>query len=198
MDGQTLEEAWPGISDEEKVGIAEEVAGVVKKMQSVTSNVIQSVDGSPCYPGLLFFDLEPRGPFYSDTDLWNALSSTLHDPPAKSFPGQALQTLKNRFPKCEPYVLTHCDLNVSNIMVKGGKLVGILDWEYAAYYPVWDEYISASWGFTEIDAEWKGLLRGRLEGYEDAKGFLRDLFHLREYPDLDERGREVLGRLCSQ
>lgn len=37
-------------------------------------------------------------------------------------------------------------------MVKDGKLVGILDWEYAAYYPIWYEYVSASWGLTEMDA----------------------------------------------
>lgn len=34
-------------------------------------------------------------------------------------------------------------------MVKDGQLVGILDWEHAAYYPVWYEYISATWGFTK-------------------------------------------------
>lgn len=44
-------------------------------------------------------------------------------------------------------------------MVKDGELVGILNWEYAAYYPIWYEYVSASWGFTEMDVEWKRLLR---------------------------------------
>lgn len=39
---------------------------------------------------------------------------------------------------------------------------------------------AATWGFTEMDGEWKGPLRERLEGPEDAKAFWRDLFHLRE------------------
>lgn len=35
------------------------------------------------------------------------------------------------------YALTHCDLNIVNVMVKDGQLVvDILDWEHAAYYPV--------------------------------------------------------------
>jgi hypothetical protein len=55
------------------------------------------------YPGLLFLDMEPRGPFHSDLELWNALSLTLHDPPRKIFPQQALENLKKRLPKCEPY-----------------------------------------------------------------------------------------------
>lgn len=82
VDGQTLEEAWPSLSESQKTDIADQVVGVRKQLQSVTSASIQSVDQSPCYPGLLFFDLQPRGPFLSDLDLWNALSLNL-DPPGK-------------------------------------------------------------------------------------------------------------------
>lgn len=102
-------------------------------------------------------------------------------------------------PPCESYVLTHCDLNLGNIMVKDGALVGILDWEFAAYYPIWYEYVSASWGWTEEDAEWKRLLRERLnvhgDGHEDAREFWMDLRRLRKYLDLDEKGREALEML---
>lgn len=83
-------------------------------------------------------------------------------------------------------------------MVKDGQLVGILDWEYAAYYPIWYEYVSATWGFTEADAEWRRLLRQRLDTHEDAKSFWMDLYHLRNYPDLDEKGREVLENLSAE
>lgn len=101
--------------------------------------------------------------------------------------------------KYEPYVLTHCDLNLGNIMVQDGKVVSILDWEYAAYFPIWYEYVSASFGFTDMDVEWKRLLRERLgvhdEAHEDAKAFWTDLCNLRQYPDLDEKGQEALKRL---
>lgn len=83
-----------------------------------------------CYPGLLFFfffDFQPRGPFLSDLGLWNALSPN-PDPPGKSFRQQVLENRKKRLPKCEPWVLTHCDLNLGNIMVNNGELTGILDW----------------------------------------------------------------------
>ena len=127
---------------------------------------------------------EPHGPFHSDRELWDALSRTLHDPPRRTFPQRALENLQKRMPKCEPYVLTHCDLNLGNIIIKDGRLAGMLDWEFAAYYPVWYEYVSASWGWTEEDAEWKRLLQERLnvhdDGYEDEKGFWQDLRRLRE------------------
>lgn len=199
MKGQTLEQAWPSLSESQKIAIADQVVGVRKQLRSLTSPSIQCVDQSPCTPGLLLPSRETHGPFHSDCELWEAISLTLHDPPNKTFPQPALENLKKRLPKCEPYVLTHCDLNLGNIMVKDGALVGILDWEFAAYFPIWYEYVSASWGWTEEDAEWKKLLQARLDfhgdGHEDAKNFWVDLRRLRKYPDLDERGREALERL---
>lgn len=63
IDGQTLEEAWPFLSELQRIAIADQVVHVRKQLRSITSASIQSVDQSQCYPGLLFFDLEPRGPF---------------------------------------------------------------------------------------------------------------------------------------
>lgn len=199
--GQTLEQTWSELSKSQKVDIADEVIEIRKQLRSLKSTSIQSVDQSSCFPALLFSDREPHGPFHSDNELWDAISLTLHNPPTKSFPQRALDNLKKRLPKCEPYVLTHCDLNLGNIIVKDGRLAGILDWEFAAYYPIWYEYVSASWGWTEEDAEWKNLLRERMgvygEAHDDAKDFWTDLRHLRKYPNLDEKGREVLDRLSS-
>lgn len=191
---QTLEEAWPSLSVFQKTDITDQVVQVRKQLRSVTSASIQCIDQSPCYPGLLFFDLEPRGPFHSDQELWDALALNLHH-----LPQQVLMNLKQRLPKCEPYVLTHCDLNLGNIMVQDGKVVGILDWEYAAFFPIWYEYVSASFGFTDMDAEWKRLLRERFgvhgEAHDNAKAFWTDMCNLRQYPNLDEKGQETLQRL---
>jgi aminoglycoside phosphotransferase (APT) family kinase protein len=136
MHGQTLEQAWPSLSESRKMAIADQVIEVRKKLRSLTSESMQSVDRSPYYPRLLFSDREPHGPFHSDLELWDAISLTLHNTATKHFPQQALENLRKRMPRCEPYVLTHCDLNLGNIMVQDGQLVGILDWEYAAYYLV--------------------------------------------------------------
>ncbi|PLB43349.1 kinase-like protein [Aspergillus steynii IBT 23096] len=195
--GQTLEEAWPSLSAPQRIAIADQVADIRKRLCKVTSTSIQTVDGGQCYPGLLFFNLEPRGPFHSDSELWDAIRLALRNRPKEPIPEQALENLKRRLPKCQPYVLTHCDLNLGNIMVKDGNVVAILDWEYAAYYPIWYEYVSASWGFTEMDVDWKRLLRQSLDTHEDAKEFWDDLYHLSQYPDLNEKGQEVLERLTS-
>jgi hypothetical protein len=47
--------------------------------------------------------------------------------------------LKENFPKSGPYLLSHGDLNPTNIFVKDGKIEAIIDWEFAGYYPWWYE-----------------------------------------------------------
>ncbi|KAH8690434.1 kinase-like domain-containing protein [Talaromyces proteolyticus] len=197
IQGQTLEQAWPSLSESQKISIADQVVQVRKQLRSnFISTTIQTIDQGPCYPGLLFLDMKPYGPFYSEQELWDALALAYDNLPQSIF-----ENLKKRFPKSEPFVLTHCDLNLGNIMVRDGKVVGILDWEYAAYLPVWYEYISASFAFTEMDVEWKKVLRERLgvhgDAYDDAKALWKDLISLKQYPDLDQKGKEAFERLNS-
>ncbi|CAL5870869.1 uncharacterized protein PFLUO_LOCUS5110 [Penicillium psychrofluorescens] len=195
VDGQTLEKAWPSLSESQKKDIADQVSEIRKQLCSLTSTSIQTIDQGPCYPKLLFFDGKPHGPFNSDSELWDDLFLTFQE---KSWPQQVLENLRKRVPKCEPYVLTHSDLNLSNIMVKDGKLAAILDWESAAYYPIWYEWIAASWAWTKEDAEWKKLLLESLDKHQDAMEFWEDLLSLRPYPNLNEEGLEVLKRLSSE
>lgn len=101
-------------------------------------------------------------------------------------------------PSCEPYVLTHCDLNLGNIIINEG-LTGLLGWEYSAYCTIWHEYVSASCRWTEDDAEWEKLLQKRLEchgdRHGDAKTFWKELRLLKKYLHLDEKGRKIIERL---
>lgn len=54
------------------------------------------------------------------------------------------EKMKTEYPgHAAPYVLTHGDLNTGNIMVHDGHVSGIIDWEYAGYYPDWWEYTEA-------------------------------------------------------
>ncbi|TGO43599.1 hypothetical protein BOTNAR_1780g00010 [Botryotinia narcissicola] len=69
--------------------------------------------------------------------------------------------IKEIYPvKGGPYVLTHGDLDASNIMVKDGHLTGIIDWEAGGYLPEWWELVANSvmlpplWGFC-FREEWK-------------------------------------------
>lgn len=45
---------------------------------------------------------------------------------------------------CWPLVFTHGDLTSLNVLVRGDRIVGIIDWETSGWYPAYWEYTNAS------------------------------------------------------
>ncbi|KAK9444124.1 Protein kinase-like protein [Metarhizium brunneum] len=54
-----------------------------------------------------------------------------------------------------PIVFTHGDIAARNILVSGGRIVALLDWEFAGWYPDYWDYVFALRGLDNID--WKTL-----------------------------------------
>ena len=88
---------WVFIYGLAKDAIADQAVEVRKRLQSITSSSIQSVNQGPCCPALIFFDLEPHGPFHSDDQLCATLNLALHGGPQP-----ACENLKDGMPICEP------------------------------------------------------------------------------------------------
>ncbi|KAL6248076.1 hypothetical protein RBB50_005424 [Rhinocladiella similis] len=65
---------------------------------------------------------------------------------------EKFQEIKETIPDGAPYVMTHADLNLSNIIVKDDKIEAIIDWEMAGFYPWWAEKyrIMLTGGATEM------------------------------------------------
>lgn len=61
-------------------------------------------------------------------------------------------------------VFTHGDLNPGNIIVHDGKIVGIIDWEFAGWYPHYREY-TAAWFGNQVRTGWQVDLCRFLETY---------------------------------
>ncbi|EEP82714.1 predicted protein [Uncinocarpus reesii 1704] len=82
-----------------------------------------------------------HGPFDSKIDFLNYLS-----------PGR-LAALRDELPLSALYrnnhriVFSHSDLHRTNIKVRGGRLVGIIDWEAAGFKPEYWEYTRAVWPY---------------------------------------------------
>ncbi|KAG7123908.1 hypothetical protein HYQ46_000965 [Verticillium longisporum] len=77
------------------------------------------------------------GPFHSVDDfhsylrLGGPLDTWIYDPVVKAIHGRS-GTYGVRF--------THADLNPSNIQYHNGRITGIIDWEFAGWYPEYWEY----------------------------------------------------------
>ena len=56
-------------------------------------------------------------------------------------------------PNHDRIVLTHGDLVPRNILVKNGRIVGIIDWEMAGFYPEYWEYAKGHL-YASFDHPW--------------------------------------------
>ncbi|CEI41721.1 hypothetical protein FVEN_g3737 [Fusarium venenatum] len=66
----------------------------------------------------------------------------------------------------QPPVFAHGDLNPFNIMVRDGRVAGIIDWEFAGWYHYYWEY-TAAWYGNETRQAWQDLLTRFLDVYPE-------------------------------
>jgi aminoglycoside phosphotransferase (APT) family kinase protein len=192
ISGDALNTVWDVLSTTEKENIAKQTTDYLSQLRQLQSPRMQSLGENPLYSTYLFLDGfgAPHGPLSSDNQLWAELAQVLNKLPKK-----ACLWFRERMPSATPYTFTHGDLAAVNIIVKDGNLAGILDWESSGYFPVWWESTCTSIGLGADDAEWKALLRKYMPPHEAAREFWLDLYALRNYPELNERGEQALARL---
>ncbi|KAI8939529.1 hypothetical protein NX059_003298 [Plenodomus lindquistii] len=147
--GLPLERVWEGLSQEEKDGYADQMVAMLRELRQYTAEFPQRVDGSPLWDSMIgncnsrkecikVGKTEEEWISNMEEELREGLSRTLKTKD-KTVIEAAFQGFKKTFPKGAPYVLTHADLNLGNIMVHNGKIEAIIDWELAGYYPWWAE-----------------------------------------------------------
>ncbi|OJJ66939.1 hypothetical protein ASPBRDRAFT_200552 [Aspergillus brasiliensis CBS 101740] len=129
VQGQTLANAWPSLTSEQKAGVAYTVAKYCRDLTEATSEKLQSAMGHgvlepflTMHPEALHPSWKPRpsGPFSLVTaEKYFNRMSTIPAPP-----------IGDRF------YFYHSDLSPTNILLTDDGFVGaILDWESAGYYP---------------------------------------------------------------
>lgn len=151
VEGKPLHEVWDTLSPGQKDNYTNQLAEAVKSWRQFTSPVAKTVNGDLPYDSLIGNCWRRTAPtcvrMGRTTEEWLANLesglrlglSKMHNSEDPAVIEEKYQELKKGFPKSEPYVLTHLDLNLSNILVKDDKIQAIIDWEYAAYLPWWAE-----------------------------------------------------------
>ncbi|KAH7310769.1 hypothetical protein B0I35DRAFT_439661 [Stachybotrys elegans] len=60
---------------------------------------------------------------------------------------------------------THADLTPRNITVRNGRMVSVIDWEFAGWYPEYWEFTKAHYNFF-LGEDWEDYLRSAIPCYE--------------------------------
>jgi hypothetical protein len=151
--GVTLESVWTKLTPEEKRSYADQLIAALRELRQFTASSPQRVDGSPLSDSIIGRCNVPKLcktiPATKEEWLKNVdeelrvgiklrIASTM-DGYHKPSPESEYQEIHTTFPESAPFVLTHSDLNMTNIMVDDGKILAIIDWEGAGYYPWWVE-----------------------------------------------------------
>ncbi|KAH7317418.1 hypothetical protein BKA65DRAFT_557621 [Rhexocercosporidium sp. MPI-PUGE-AT-0058] len=150
--GVGLNTIWASLSTEQKKSYSDQLTRAMKQWRQFTSSGgAMKVDGSLLDDGIIGACPTRQSPTCKKVgrtnDQWfkniekelRFGLSLIYGTKDSAVIEAKLQKLKDNFPKAEPYVLSHCDLNFSNIIVHDGKIEAIIDWEFAGYLPWWVE-----------------------------------------------------------
>ena len=109
------------------------------------------------------------GPFESEKEFDSWCLERVKSPIAKKIWARLLPGMRGTGE--QKFVLTHGDLAARNIMVKDGKITGLVDWEYSGFFPEYMEYTLATVIHDCHEDWWKPHLKEILEpcGFKRAK-----------------------------
>lgn len=173
--GQCLSSAWKSLSQADMRSILSQLQGMFRELRAIPSPPGTGVES--CVGGSLTDSRIPHarprfGPFKTiqDFHVWLRQDFRPEDHPAYGDDyNQDVKSIQSMVAMQDgdwpPPVFTHGDLNPSNIFVSGSRIVGIIDWEFAGWYPHYWEYTSAWYG-NRLRSEWQYLIADFLEPHD--------------------------------
>ncbi|PYI29849.1 kinase-like protein [Aspergillus indologenus CBS 114.80] len=141
--GSPLEEKWDTLDEKSKESVCLQVWGLISKIRTIPrpselQGLFQcAADGSLSRDPLLEDLRDPGRPLMNDSDLRTRIFERYYACGGRRFEHQ----LPDMLPRSDCTVFTHADIAPRNIMVdERNTVTGILDWEYAGWYPDYWEY----------------------------------------------------------
>lgn len=174
IQGTSLAEAWKTLSDADRESIFSQLQQMFQELRSLQPPLATGVES--CQGGSLrdsrIARSRPRfGPFKTiqDFHLWlrEDLKPEEHPERKDDEDWKKIKEMaaKQDGPWPQP-MFTHGDLNPFNILVRGDRIVGVIDWEFSGWYPCYWEYTSAWCGNLTRQA-WQEVLPKFLDVYPD-------------------------------
>ncbi|CAK5265413.1 unnamed protein product, partial [Mycena citricolor] len=140
VEGCELESVWDAMGVPDRLVIMEQLREYLSQLRALKPprpGYIEAVDGGPCRDFRIESDGDGFGPF-SSVDVG-------FDAAALAFHRCLNRTYQTSF--------AHCDIAPRNILVKGNRIVAIVDWEMAGWYPEYWEYTQTYFSNTGLMEE---------------------------------------------
>lgn len=150
IQGQSLDKLWPGMSADQKKDVARQLGAIVAKMRRAPPppHYIGACDGSEIRDSRHYFTY--CSPPCRDEKAFNEfLLSGLFD----QVPPRLREAFSRGLRTDHRVVLSHGDLAPRNILVRDGRILGLVDWEDGGWYPEYWEYVK--FFQRPADKDWK-------------------------------------------
>lgn len=142
IDGEMIGKGWYFRTEESKTKILEQLRDYIHEMRRIPSpGGVSNVDGGSLFDPRLSVPTWRFGPFASVHLFHEFLHHGLKPDP--KLPQEVNHLITHHTGQWPSPTFTHGDLSSLNILAKGDKVVGIIDWETAGWFPSYWEYTTA-------------------------------------------------------
>ncbi|KAF3915311.1 hypothetical protein AA313_de0203300 [Arthrobotrys entomopaga] len=140
IEGETLEKEWGALDQETKTSVMDDLKRYLGEMRSIKGGTyVGSLDKGPVLDQILEYQPN-KGPFQSVKDF----QDTIVDAYCKIHKGDPKPFLTGMMNSQEHgIVFTHANFQSANIMIRDRRVVAIINWEMAGWYPEWWEFAKA-------------------------------------------------------
>ncbi|EIM81986.1 kinase-like protein, partial [Stereum hirsutum FP-91666 SS1] len=126
---------WDTFTEEEKYKVVEQLRGFVQQIRAIPPRPGAVI--GPVLDGAQSSDHRlcgvPHGPYLNEDQMNHQLRMGL---PLHRFPSMVIESHSRQ----HPLVFTHGDIAMRNMMLEGRRVVVLIDWEGAGWYPAHWEY----------------------------------------------------------
>lgn len=153
--GSSIGEGWFKRSEESRRKILQQLKDMIAEIRRIerpTGTGVAHIDGGPLYDCRLPGTSNHFGPFETIQDFHRFLRGG-HEAHPDHFP-EVSNLISQQDALESSLAFTHGDLSSLNVLASGDKIVGIVDWETAGWYPSYWEYTTA-WHVNPQNQFWQ-------------------------------------------
>lgn len=139
VEGDNLSEVWTSFSEDQKGDITQQLRDILKSMQSINpppETRIGAYTGNEIRDTRLYCDFTAPS-CQDETEFNDYLINAL----VPGTPPAMRQAFSQQLQTNHRVVFTHGNLVPRNIIVRDGRIVGLLGWDEAGWYPEYWEYV---------------------------------------------------------